>query len=62
MITASWPINTEAAGSLHIKDKAAANSTIFLACRPRARFGVPPSGGAASGIAMAREPFHRRTG
>jgi putative DNA methylase len=35
-ITASWPINTEAAGSLHIKDKAAANSTIFLACRPRA--------------------------
>ncbi len=34
-ITASWPINTEATGSLHIKDKAAANSTIFLACRPR---------------------------
>ena len=30
IITASWPINTEAAGSLHIKDKAAANSTIFL--------------------------------
>ena len=35
-ITASWPINTEAEGSLHIKDKAAANSTIFLVCRPRA--------------------------
>lgn len=35
-ITASWPINTEAEGSLHIKNKAAANSTIFLACRPRA--------------------------
>ena len=35
IITASWPINTEAAGSLHIKDKAAANSTIFLVCRPR---------------------------
>ena len=34
-ITASWPINTEAEGSLHIKDKAAANSTIFLICRPR---------------------------
>jgi adenine-specific DNA methylase len=34
-ITASWPINTEASGSLHIKDKSAANSTIFLACRPR---------------------------
>lgn len=34
-ITASWPINTEAEASLHIKDKSAANSTIFLACRPR---------------------------
>ena len=38
MVTASWPIATEAPGSLHIKDKAAANSTIFLVCRPR-----PPS-------------------
>ena len=35
VITASWPINTEASGSLHIKDKAAANSTVFLVCRPR---------------------------
>ena len=35
IITASWPVNTEAESSLHIKDKAAANSTIFLACRPR---------------------------
>ncbi len=35
VITASWPVNTEAEGSLHIKDKAAANSTVFLACRPR---------------------------
>jgi putative DNA methylase len=34
-ITASWPINTEAEGSLHIKNKSAANSTIFLVCRPR---------------------------
>ena len=34
-ITASWPINTEAPGSIHIKDKAAANSTIFLVCRPQ---------------------------
>ena len=34
-ISASWPINTEAEGSLHIKNKAAANSTIFLVCRPR---------------------------
>src|ERR1700686_1089790 len=41
-ITASWPINTEAEGSLHIRDKSAANSTIFLVCRPRA---VTPKGG-----------------
>lgn len=34
-ITASWPINTEAEGSLHIKDKASASSTVFLVCRPR---------------------------
>ena len=38
-ITASWPINTEAPGSMHIKDKAAANSTVFLVCRPRERRG-----------------------
>ena len=37
VITASWPVNTEATGSLHIKDKAAAKSTIFLVCRPRER-------------------------
>ncbi|MFP5237648.1 MAG: DUF1156 domain-containing protein [Acidobacteriota bacterium] len=36
-ITASWPVNTESEGSLHIKDKAAANSTILLVCRPRAQ-------------------------
>jgi len=35
-IVASWPVNTEAEGSLHIKDKSAANSTIFLVCRSRA--------------------------
>lgn len=34
-VTASWPINTEAEGSLHIKDKASASSTVFLVCRPR---------------------------
>ncbi|MEQ1897463.1 MAG: DUF1156 domain-containing protein [Vicinamibacterales bacterium] len=39
-ITASWPINTEAEGSLHIKDKSAANSTIFLVCRPRPERGA----------------------
>ncbi|MBP0112787.1 DUF1156 domain-containing protein [Bradyrhizobium vignae] len=35
IISASWPVNTEPEGSLHIKDKAAANSTMFLVCRPR---------------------------
>lgn len=35
VITASWPINTEAEASMHIKDKSAANSTVFLVCRPR---------------------------
>lgn len=35
IVTASWPINTEAEISMHIMDKAAANSTIFLVCRPR---------------------------
>ena len=49
VITASWPINTEAAGSLHIKDKAAAKSTIFLVCRPR----TPET---ATGPAMVEEP------
>ena len=44
-ITASWPINTEAGGSLHIRDKAAANSTIFLACRPRPAAGLSEGGG-----------------
>ena len=34
-ITASWPIQTEPESSLHIKDKAAAKTTIFLICRPR---------------------------
>jgi adenine-specific DNA methylase len=34
-VSASWPVNTEAEGSLHIRDKAACNSTVFLVCRPR---------------------------
>ncbi|MCC6769771.1 MAG: DUF1156 domain-containing protein [Gemmatimonadaceae bacterium] len=34
-ISASWPINTESESSLHIRDKSAAKSTIFLVCRPR---------------------------
>jgi adenine-specific DNA methylase len=34
-ITAAWPVNTEAEGSLHIREKSAARSTIFLVCRVR---------------------------
>jgi adenine-specific DNA methylase len=43
VITASWPINTESESSLHIRDKAAANSTIFLACRPRMSLNEMPA-------------------
>jgi adenine-specific DNA methylase len=34
-ITASWPVNTEAESSLHIREKSAARSTIFLVCKVR---------------------------
>ena len=51
VITASWPVNTEAEGSLHIKDKAAANSTIFLVCRPR----QTSETGAKDGVEVVRE-------
>ena len=30
----AWPVKTEAESSLHIRDKAAARSTILLVCRP----------------------------
>lgn len=53
IITASWPINTEAEGSLHIRDKSAANSTILLVCRPR----DVPAVDAAPGYWEDVEPF-----
>ena len=34
-ITATWPVKTESDFSLHIRDKAAARSTILLVCRPK---------------------------
>ena len=34
-ITRTWPVKTEAESSIHIKDKAAARTTILLVCRPR---------------------------
>ena len=33
-ITRTWPVKTEAEASLHIRDRAAARSTILLVCRP----------------------------
>jgi putative DNA methylase len=56
VITASWPINTEAESSLHIKDKSAANSTIFLVCRPR----VAPAADAAQEYWEDVEPLVAR--
>ena len=34
-ITRTWPVKTEAESSIHIKDRAAARTTILLVCRPR---------------------------
>ena len=34
-VTRTWPVKTEAESALHIKDKAAARTTILLVCRPR---------------------------
>ena len=34
-ISATWPVKTEADTSLNIRDRAAARSTILLACRPK---------------------------
>ena len=40
-ITRTWPIKTEAESSMHIKDKAAARTTILLVCRPRQDNPIP---------------------
>ena len=40
-ITRTWPVKTEPAAALHIKDKAAARTTILLVCRPRAENPFP---------------------
>ena len=55
-ITASWPINTEAEGSLHIKDKAAAKSTIFLVCRPRVSYSESASAQSDSDSVIREAP------
>ena len=56
VITASWPVNTEAEGSLHIRDKAAANSTIFLVCRPR-QTGETGAKGVAEAVRESRPAY-----
>ena len=40
-ITRTWPIKTEAESSIHIKDRAAARTTILLVCRPRETNATP---------------------
>ena len=40
-ITRTWPVKTEAESSIHIKDKAAARTTILLVCRPREKNPFP---------------------
>ena len=45
-ITRTWPVKTEAEASIHIKDRAAARTTILLVCRPRQNNPTP-------------EPWHR---
>ena len=40
-ITRTWPVKTEAESSIHIKDKAAARTTILLVCRPREANATP---------------------
>jgi putative DNA methylase len=60
-ITASWPINTEAEGSLHIKDKSAANSDrlpgVPATHRPGSEEGV--TGKTSSRASPSRAPTHR---
>ena len=45
-VTRTWPVKTEAESSIHIKDKAAARTTILLVCLPRTQNPAP-------------EPWHR---
>ena len=56
VITASWPVNTEAEGGLHIRDKAAAKSTIFLVCRSRP-IGDAAAREAAGAVREDRAPY-----
>ena len=52
-ITRTWPVKTEAESSIHIKDRAAARSTILLACRPAGERRPKPWHQVAQDIAAA---------
>ena len=52
-ITRAWPVKTEAESSLHIRDKAAARSTILLVCRPSGERRPQPWPSVAQEIARA---------
>lgn len=52
-ITRTWPVKTEAESSMHIRDKAAARSTILLACRPAGKRQPKPWHQVAQDIAAA---------
>ena len=52
-ITRTWPVKTEAESSMHIRDKAAARSTILLVCRPAGERRAKPWHQVAQDIAAA---------
>ena len=52
-ITRTWPVKTEAESSMHIRNKAAARSTILLVCRPAGRRTPKPWHQVAQDIASA---------
>ena len=52
-ITRAWPVKTEAESSLHIRDKAAARSTILLVCRPAGERRPKPWHAVAQDVARA---------
>lgn len=52
-ITRTWPVKTEAESSMHIRDKAAARSTILLVCRPAGERRPKPWHQVAQDIAAA---------
>ncbi len=52
-LTRTWPVKTEAESSMHIRDRAAARSTILLVCRPSGARNPKPWRQVAQDIAAA---------